>query len=164
MTVNKSMISKVASFSLLAGAALVILASFRLQPSNETTLSGVGKIEFQEENWDAALAKAKRENKLIFVDLYATWCAPCKIMKVQTFGNQEVADLFNENFINLALNGEKGKGLELMDKYKLRAYPSLLFIDSEDKVVVHTEGFHNATQLIYLGQQVLAISEKKTLK
>jgi thiol:disulfide interchange protein len=159
MTVSKSVIRKVASFSLLAGAAIAVLASFKPNTWNETFSEGAGKIEFQEENWEAVLAKAKKENKLIFVDLYATWCAPCKMMKVQTFGNQEVADLFNGKFINVALNGEKGKGLELMEKYNLRAYPSLLFINSEDKVVVHTEGFHNPTQLIYLGQQVLAISE-----
>lgn len=159
MTVSKSMIRKVASFSLLVGAAIVVLTSYRPFSTNETVIPRAAKIEFQEENWEAVLAKAKKENKLIFVDLYATWCAPCKMMKVQTFGNKEVADLFNGNFINVALNGEKGKGLELMEKYNLRAYPSLLFINSEDKVLVHTDGFHNPTQLIYLGQQVLAFSE-----
>ncbi|MBW6479654.1 MAG: thioredoxin family protein [Bacteroidales bacterium] len=31
--------------------------------------------------WDEALAQAKKENKLIFLDIYASWCAPCKMLK-----------------------------------------------------------------------------------
>ena len=39
------------------------------------------KISFEKKaTWEEVLAKAKEENKLIFVDVYATWCGPCKMI------------------------------------------------------------------------------------
>lgn len=35
-------------------------------------------IQFADLTWQDALKKAKKENKIIFVDIYATWCGPCK--------------------------------------------------------------------------------------
>ena len=34
-------------------------------------------IQFETGSWKEVLQKAKQENKLIFVDLYTTWCGPC---------------------------------------------------------------------------------------
>ncbi|MDG1903455.1 MAG: thioredoxin domain-containing protein, partial [Schleiferiaceae bacterium] len=35
-------------------------------------------IKFEQGNWANTLAKAKAENKIVFVDAYTTWCGPCK--------------------------------------------------------------------------------------
>ena len=51
-------------------------------------------------SFEEALQKAKQENKLIFVDLYTTWCGPCKKMAAETFPQQAVGDYFNKNFVN----------------------------------------------------------------
>lgn len=37
-------------------------------------------IKFDDGNFSSLLAKAKKENKLIFLDAYASWCGPCKLM------------------------------------------------------------------------------------
>ena len=42
-------------------------------------------IQFETGSWKEVLQKAKQENKLIFVDLYTTWCGPCKKMAAETF-------------------------------------------------------------------------------
>ena len=85
-------------------------------------------IQFQNEKWITALQRAKKENKLIFLDVYAVWCGPCKRLKKNTFSNAEVGQVFNHKFINLAMDGEKGEGPDLMEQYRLTSFPSLLFI------------------------------------
>ena len=46
------------------------------------------------------MEKAKSENKIIFLDFYADWCAPCKQMDKEVFQDNRVGEFFNENFIN----------------------------------------------------------------
>jgi thioredoxin 1 len=59
-----------------------------------------GEIHFVERNWQAVKKEAGEKKKIIFVDAYASWCGPCKMMDSKTFKDKEVADFFNENFIN----------------------------------------------------------------
>lgn len=99
------------------------------------TLSAQG-IKF-EDNHDlnAALVKAKSENKLIFIDAYAEWCGPCKIMARDIFPQKEVGDYFNSHFINLKLDMEKGDNPAISKKYGVSAYPTYLFLNSDGELV-----------------------------
>ena len=106
--------------------------------------------------WEEALILAKKENKLIFLDIYATWCGPCKKLKKNTFSNEEVGKLYNSNFINVSFDGEQAEGLMLMNRYHLRGYPSLLFIDSTGKVVEQSGGYKSSEKFINLGNSVLS--------
>jgi len=111
-------------------------------------------IQFQKGTWEESLQIAKNENKLIFLDIYATWCGPCKKLKANTFSDTEVGSFYNKNFINVAFNGEQGDGAILMRKYRLSSFPSLLFIDGDGKVVMQTGGYHNSNELLVLGKQI----------
>jgi thiol-disulfide isomerase/thioredoxin len=44
--------------------------------------------------WLAIQEKAKKENKYIFLDFYATWCGPCKKMEKEVYVNDTVARFF----------------------------------------------------------------------
>lgn len=35
-------------------------------------------VIFEKGTWKEVLEKANRENKIIFVDIYTSWCGPCK--------------------------------------------------------------------------------------
>lgn len=67
-------------------------------------------IRFEEGSYQEALNKAKKENKLLFVDCYTSWCGPCKMLANEVFTNNEVADYFNANFVSLKVDCEKGEG------------------------------------------------------
>lgn len=112
-------------------------------------------IQFHKGTWEEALQLAKKENKLIFLDIYATWCGPCKKLKANTFSDAKVGTLYNQNFVNVAFDGEQGDGAMLMRKYQLRSFPSLLFIDGNGKVVAQTGGYHKPNELIALGNQII---------
>ncbi len=114
-----------------------------------------GGIQFQKSSWNDILILAKKENKLIFLDIYATWCGPCKKLKTKTFSDKEVGAYYNSNFINVSLDGETGEGLELAKKYKLNSYPTLLFINAEGVVIAETMGFYNSNEFLKLGKSVM---------
>lgn len=105
-------------------------------------------INFENISFEEALKKAKKEKKLIFVDAYAVWCGPCKWMDANTFREKEVGDAFNSEFINLKIDMEKGEGPELARKYNVRAYPTLLLIDGDGKVVKRIVGMQKKDQLL----------------
>lgn len=86
-------------------------------------------IQFFEGSWDEALVLAEKENKAIFLDVYASWCGPCKVLKKTTFPDAEAGKYFNENFINVTLDGEKGDGIKVAKELNVRAYPSLFIIN-----------------------------------
>ncbi len=112
-------------------------------------------IQFVQENLETALTKAKESNKIIFVDAYTTWCGPCKMMEKKVFTDPSVASFYNENFVNLKLDMEKGDGLTFAKKHSVRAYPSLLFINDDGELVHKSLGYQQADRFIELGKAAL---------
>jgi thiol-disulfide isomerase/thioredoxin len=112
------------------------------------------EIKFLENpEWATVLAKAKQENKMIFLDGYATWCGPCKKMDEETYKDQAVADFFNANFINVKYDMEKGEGKTLSEKYLVTAYPYLMFINAEGVMLHKGVGFLEAAEFVGLGKE-----------
>lgn len=91
-------------------------------------------IYFENLSFEEAIQKAKKEDKLIFLDAYAVWCGPCKMMDRTTFKSEKVGEVFNKNFINIKIDMEKGEGPSLARKYQVRAYPTMMLINAEGKV------------------------------
>ncbi|SIS55721.1 Thioredoxin [Chryseobacterium ureilyticum] len=98
-------------------------------------------IKFEEGNFASILAKAKKENKLVFIDAYASWCGPCKLMVKNIFPLQSVGDYYNSHFINAKIDMEKGEGIEIAKKYNVKAFPTYLFIDGNGEAVHRTLGY-----------------------
>ena len=111
-------------------------------------------IKLQENTWEEILAKAKKQDKLIFFDAYASWCRPCQEMQYATFSDSSVAAFFNAKFINVKYDMEKGEGLHLAQKYQVRAYPTLLFLDANGTIVERLHGKRNATSFLASAQEI----------
>lgn len=110
-------------------------------------------IEFFHGTWDEALEEAGKQNKLIFVDAYATWCGPCKRMAAQVFPLKEVGEFYNAHFINMKLDMERGEGLKFRKKYPVSAFPTFFWIDHNGEVVFTTKGAKRPDDFIALGKK-----------
>ncbi len=121
--------------------------------ADEAAANATG-IKFFTGTFSEAMAKAKAENKLIFMDAYASWCGPCKMMKQNTFPDDLVGKVFNEKFVSVAYDMEVGEGLELAVKYPVSAYPTLFFMDDEGKVISSELGYRDPAGLVALGQAI----------
>lgn len=121
-----------------------------------TTTVTAAEINFLENPvWSTVLAKAKKENKIIFFDAYAVWCGPCKQMDAETYKDQAVADFYNANFINVKYDMEKGEGIMLAQQFAVTAYPSLLFINGDGEMLHKGLGFQVADQFLALAKTSL---------
>jgi len=117
-------------------------------------------IDFSHLTWTEVLAQAKKEKKPIFLDAYASWCGPCKQMTKQTFTDAKVGEFFNQNFIPVKMDMEKGEGIALATQYEIQAYPTLLFLDENGKVLHQVCGFRNAETLLTDGENALNPEER----
>lgn len=123
--------------------------------------SGIG-IEFIEDDWNTALLQAKEQNKLVFLDIYATWCGPCKMLKQYTFADTSVGNFFNNNFVNISVDGEKGVGPQLAQKFSIEGYPSLIITDATGKPVLLTAGYMPAENLLRFAAEALKRNQAHT--
>ncbi|HET7002282.1 MAG TPA: thioredoxin domain-containing protein [Puia sp.] len=119
-------------------------------------------IHFEEGvSWQQVLAKAKKENKFIFVDCYTTWCGPCKFMAKNIFPLKETGDAVNSHFISVGIQIDSTDhdsdtvkraypDAHLISiNYNIRAYPTFLYLSPEGKLVHRTVGStRNAAEFI----------------
>lgn len=119
-------------------------------------------IKFEDSNFASILAKAKKENKLVFVDAYASWCGPCKLMVKNIFPLQSVGDYYNSHFINAKIDMEKGEGIGLAKKYNVKAFPTYLFINGDGEEVHRTLGYVEENDFIQFAKDAGDPSKRLT--
>lgn len=139
---------------IIVGFLLTILMAFT-KPRIDFNSDSPDGILFHKGTFAEALQAAEKDNRLVFLDIYATWCGPCKKMKSKTFADKDVGKFYNDAFINVALDGEQGEGIEIARKYGIRSYPTLLFLNSKGEIVAAIAGYHNPQEFIELGKKVI---------
>lgn len=121
-------------------------------------------IEFQEvttnSEWKSTLKAAEKEGKLVFVDVYTDWCGWCVKMEKEIYSQEMVFEYYNEKFINVKINAEKGDGPSIMEGYEVGGYPAYLFVDSQGKAVRSSGGYQQAAEFKALGEGAVVMFEK----
>ncbi len=109
-------------------------------------------ISFQPLSYSQALKLSEQSGKLIFVDCYTSWCAPCKWMEQNVFINDSVYTYYNTHFINLKIDMEKGEGVQLKDKFKVASFPTYLFLNESGDIVHRTASRMEASEFLQQGE------------
>ncbi|WP_162056262.1 thioredoxin fold domain-containing protein [Pontibacter pamirensis] len=103
-------------------------------------------------SWTQVQEKAKKENKYIFLDVYTTWCGPCKLMDRDVFPQEKVGEFFNTHFINVKIQADTtGKDSEEVKKwyndaqaiattYNINSFPTFLFFNPKGELVHRLNG------------------------
>ena len=131
---------------------LIIVATILMSNYFDNAPESKDGIHFFKGSWKEAVNKAQSENKPIFLDIHATWCGPCKMLKRNTFPDKEVGQYFNAHYINASIDGESEEGRELMKRYTLHSYPSLLILDKNENAVLISPGYQSPSRLLEFGR------------
>ena len=96
-------------------------------------------VFMENESWNAVKSKAVKENRMIFMDCYTSWCGPCKGLAQNVFPQPKVGEFLNSNFVCCKYDMEKGEGIMLYKKYKdnIPGFPTMLVINPVDESIVH---------------------------
>ncbi|MEM6342526.1 MAG: thioredoxin fold domain-containing protein [Bacteroidota bacterium] len=98
-------------------------------------------VAFIDGSWSEARTLAAEQGKYIMVDAYTDWCGWCKVQDKNTFHNEKVAAYMNENLVAVKIDFEKGVGIDLAMKYRVRSFPTLLFFTPEGKIAGRIVGY-----------------------
>jgi thiol-disulfide isomerase/thioredoxin len=93
------------------------------------------------QDYNKALEIAARENKMIFVDFYTTWCAPCKKLDKLVFKNDSVQKVINKDFILLKYDAENDSVFHLSKKYHVNSYPTAIILNKNGYLLKKQSGF-----------------------
>ena len=106
------------------------------------------QVKFETKSTDAVRAMAVKEGKLVFIDLYASWCPPCKMMERQVFSRKDVGQFIGERFIAAKYDTDEATGKELMKKYGSGAIPLYLIFDTDGNLLGRIQGAAPADKLM----------------
>ncbi len=110
---------------------LILIASGLAILSAQVDFVKVSSSEKMDEVWE----KAADENLNVFVDVYATWCGPCKWLDANVFSLEEAGNYLSKSFISVKIDGDSDFGSGFARKNGLQVYPSLFVFNSEKKLM-----------------------------
>jgi thioredoxin-related protein len=129
--------------------------------STGSNLVAQTSIQFVKGGYIEALQQSKLQNKPVFFMCFASWCPHCKKMKSSVFTDSLVAQYYNEHFICAEQDMELDEGIALHDKFKIKSYPTFIFMDSAGTVLYRTTGEFKAPA--FIGEGKNAQTTKKQL-
>ncbi len=111
------------------------------KPSVAAEVASPKEIVWLKGTLEEALEQARKENKLVFVDFWTTWCGWCKKLDHDTYTDPKVIAALNEHYVCLSVDAESKIGAPLARKYSVNGYPTLLFLTTDGLVRERVGGY-----------------------
>lgn len=110
-------------------------------------------VVFAEMTFQEGLAAAEEGERNVFIYIYSDSDQASLFMDKNVFNLDQVADFYNQNFVNLRFNIEEIG--ELVRKYALGEIPAFLYLNPHGKVLYRSTGYRDANQLLGDGNKAL---------
>lgn len=123
-----------------------------------------GQVRFETKSTDAVREMAQKQGKLVFIDLYASWCPPCRMMDKQVFSREDVGEFMQQHFVAAKYDTDKTTGKELMKRYGRGAIPLYLVFDTEGELLGRIQGAAAADEFIENLKTILARQQSGAAK
>lgn len=122
-------------------------------------VSASAEEPFRDLDFDQACKAAKLEKKVVMIDFYTTWWEPCKMLDQTTWKDARVRAWLNDKTVPIKLNAEKA--LKLGERYRVTAYPTILFLKPNGERIHALIGYREADA--FLEEAVYALTTKTPL-
>lgn len=102
---------------------------------------------------DAAITKAKNEDKLILISVYTSWCHWCHVMDEETWSDPAMIDLVNTNFVPVRVDADARP--DVAERYADWAWPATGILTSSGQHVDAVRGFQSTSKFAPFLQKIL---------
>lgn len=113
------------------------------------------QVKFETGTTDAVREMAVKQGKLVFIDLYASWCPPCKMMERLVFSRKDVGDFMDQRFVAAKYDTDKPTGKELLSRYGNGAIPLYLIFDTKGELLGRIQGASSADEFMESVRKIL---------
>ena len=97
-------------------------------------------VQFETADFAALQARARQENRPVFLYFWSTHCGPCVEMARDVFPDSAVARYYNATFRSFKVNLDSAEGKVLGTRYGVSVLPSFLYFDPAGKLLHRTVG------------------------
>ena len=112
-------------------------------------------VAFRNVSWADLKQQAQTEKKAIFIDVYTSWCGPCKKMDRDVFSKAEVGSYMNDKFVSAHVDAERQKDFGLFAEYTPSAFPTFYWLDAEGNLLDVESGFLPAEDFLKQSEKAL---------
>ena len=88
---------------------------------------------------DDVFAQARRDHKLVILDLQAVWCHWCHVMDYQTYSKPQIQKLIGDNF--LAIKVDQDSRPDISNRYEDYGWPATIVFDFNGHEIVKRRGY-----------------------
>ncbi|MCB9784554.1 MAG: thioredoxin family protein [Candidatus Omnitrophica bacterium] len=124
-------------------------------PPQTASMESIGWIK----EYAAGMAQAEEMKKPVFIDFFATWCGPCRMMDEITFRDRSVIAAFND-FTTIKVDTDKDRATAF--KYQVAGIPRYIVLNIHGEVIGDQVGFVDAEQLTEFLAKTKAVANEKS--
>jgi len=105
--------------------------------------------------------RAQREDKIILINVIASWCHWCHVMDEETYADPEIATLLREHFVTIRVDSDARP--DVAERYRAWGWPATAFLTPDAQPVMALRGFRNPEVFGALLRELVAEREAGTL-
>jgi thiol-disulfide isomerase/thioredoxin len=108
--------------------------------------AGAGPVHWYD-SVEEASAEARRENRPMMIDFWATWCAACRVMESDVYSSDEFEEATSRLY---PVRIDYDKKTALARKYNVASLPTIVFTDSYGNELFRYSGYIGSKPLLDL--------------
>ncbi|HVH98369.1 MAG TPA: DUF255 domain-containing protein [Enhygromyxa sp.] len=147
----------------IAGLALVLTGCATASPAPKPEPAATAHAALEFSAWEpASFERAAAEDKLILINVIATWCHWCHVMDEQTFANPEVAALLAEHFVVIRVDSDARP--DVSERYRAWGWPASAFLSPQAEPALNLRGYRDPAVFAALLRELIAEHQRGALR